>query len=209
MDLPLTHCWNLESAETTALLDTGAEGLFVDNHIARRKRRLLTPLRVRNVDGSNNRDGLITHETRIKFRLGNESFDEWFYITKLGDQTMILGMPWFKRNNPLIDWRKQSIEAFNWTKDKQRYDTIMAMIRYIGSPIDEPNMEDSWEAALLYLDDADFIPIEEVWVRAKTSVATQLAQDAYEHQEKVVLPEYYQKYEKVFRERESGKMPNR
>ena len=117
MDLRLTHCWNLANAEHTALLDTGAEGLFVDDRIVARKRKLLTPLKVRNVDGSNNQAGYITHETRVKFRIGNESFDEWFYVTKLGDQDLILGMPWFKRYNPLIDWKKQTIEKFNWTDD--------------------------------------------------------------------------------------------
>src|SRR4030088_3140727 len=79
MDLRLNHCWNLENAEHTALLDTGAEGFFVDKRIAQKKRRLLSPLRVRNVDGSDNKEGFITHETRIKCKLGNEQFDEWFY----------------------------------------------------------------------------------------------------------------------------------
>ncbi|KIL53796.1 hypothetical protein M378DRAFT_40948, partial [Amanita muscaria Koide BX008] len=63
----------------------------------------------RNVDGSNNQAGHITHETRIQFRLGNKEFDEWCYITKLGDQDIILGMPWLKNHNPLIDWRRQTI----------------------------------------------------------------------------------------------------
>jgi hypothetical protein len=65
MDLLLTHCRNLENAENNALLDTGAEGLFVDEKVAKKRRKLLTPLRVRNVDGSNNQAGHITHETRI------------------------------------------------------------------------------------------------------------------------------------------------
>ena len=63
MDIRLAHCWNLESAEHVALLDTGAEGLFVDPRIAQRKRKLLTPIRVRNVDGTENENGYITHET--------------------------------------------------------------------------------------------------------------------------------------------------
>ena len=213
LDLLLTNCWNLANAENHALLDTGAEGLFVDKRIAQLKRKLITPLRVRNVDGSQNEDGYITHETRIKFRLGGRTFDEWFYITKLGDQDIILGMPWLKRHNPLINWTKPSIEAFNWTKDPEKYDMITAMIRYTGGFINMPTIGDSMEEALytamLYFEDADFIPIEEVWVRAKTSVATQLAQDAEEHLEKTVLPSYYEKYAKVFRERESGKMPKR
>ena len=131
MDLLLTHCWNLETAEHSALLDTGAEGLFVDEKVAKHKRKLMTPLRVRNVDGTDNEGGRITHETRIKFRLGNEDFDEWCYVTKLGDQDVILGMPWFKRHNPLINWEKQSIEAFNWTKNRKKYDSVMTLIRYI------------------------------------------------------------------------------
>ena len=196
MDLLLTCCWNLKSAEHKALLDTGAEGLFVDERIAKARRKLITPLRVRNVDGTDNEGGRITHETRIKFRLGNEDFDEWCYVTNLGDQEIILGLPWFKRHNPLVDWRKQTIEAFNWTRDKKRYDTIMTMIRYLkyeesGEKI---TIGDSESEALLYFQDAEFVPTEEVWVRAKTSVATQLAQEAEERREKIVLPEFYRKF---------------
>src|SRR3979411_3031560 len=52
LDLLLTNCWNLATTENHALLDTGAEGLFVDKRIAQMKRKLITPLKVRNVDGT-------------------------------------------------------------------------------------------------------------------------------------------------------------
>jgi len=210
MDLFLTHCWNLVNAEHKALLDTGAEGLFVDEKIARRKRQLITPLQVRNVDGTDNEGGRITHETRIKFSLGNKDFDEWCYVTKLGDQDVILGMPWFKRHNPLIDWNRQSIEAFNWTSNRRKHDAILQLVKQIHNiSIDVTVVGNIQEEALIYLIDANFIPEEEVWVRAKTSVTTQLAQEAEEHRVKMILPDFYKKYEKVFHERESGKMPVR
>ncbi len=31
-------------------------------------------------------------------------FEDWFYITKLGNQKVILGLPWLKQVNPDIDW---------------------------------------------------------------------------------------------------------
>src|ERR1700744_4063152 len=209
MNLRITHCQNLISVENEALVDSGAEGIFVDEQIVQQTRKLMTPLRVRNVDGTDNEGGHITKEARIRFRLGNREFDKWCYVTKLGDLSIILGMPWLKRHNPLINWKKGTFETFDWTKDQERYETIMTMIRFIGGNMTPQTKQTSETEAYLYLLDADFLPETEVWVRAKSSVATQLAQEEAEHRAKVVLPEEYRKYEQVFKERESGKMPQR
>ena len=108
------------------------------------------PLRVRNVDGTDNEGGRITKEARIRFRLGNREFDEWCYVTRLGDLSIILGMPWLKRHNPLINWKKGIIETFDWTKDQERYETIMTMIRFIGGNITLQTKQTSETEAYLY-----------------------------------------------------------
>ena len=96
------------NVDETALADTGASGLFIDeryaNYMNLKKLILDEPLEVYNVDGTLNRKGTITHYTRILISLGGRSTWEKFYITNLGYQRIILGFPWFRRHNPDIDW---------------------------------------------------------------------------------------------------------
>jgi len=52
-----------------ALLDSGAMGLFMSKRLAEKQgfklEKLARPIKVRNVDGSDNRGGLITHEVEV------------------------------------------------------------------------------------------------------------------------------------------------
>jgi hypothetical protein len=36
-------------------------------------------------------------------------FNEQFYVTGLGKQEIILGLPWLHKHNPMIDWKKGEI----------------------------------------------------------------------------------------------------
>src|SRR6266568_2225389 len=114
------HDMNLKDIKTSALIDSGAQGCFVDkSQVDKGKtRRLARPIIIRNVDGTQNVAGKITHETRVKYQIGNQDFDEWFLIMKLGDQSMILGTPWLKEHNPRIDWNENAIELIDWEKER-------------------------------------------------------------------------------------------
>jgi len=112
----------LKDVETTALIDCGAQGRFIDESVIGKNkvRRLGRPITVRNVDSTRNLAGRITHETRVKYWIGKQEFDDWFYITSLGDQRIIFGMPWLKDNNPDIDWKEGIVKFIDWSLDKDR-----------------------------------------------------------------------------------------
>jgi hypothetical protein len=80
--------------EITALIDSGAEGLFIDKSIAHKWRTsiLKSLIKVRNVDGTYNENGAITERCLIPFRINDKIMTEWFYVTALGDQNLILGL---------------------------------------------------------------------------------------------------------------------
>src|SRR6266576_5524595 len=103
--IPISQCLNLKTAETKALIDSGAEGKFIDGSIVNWKKivRLKKPITVRNVDGTNNEMGKMRYKTKICYNIDKDKFEDWFYITKLGDQKVILGLPWLKEVNPIID----------------------------------------------------------------------------------------------------------
>src|SRR6266576_1606322 len=102
----ISQCSNLKTAETKALIDSGTKGKFIDGTIInwRNVIRLKKPITVRNVDGTYNEMGKICYKTKICYNMKQNQFEDWFYITKLGDQKVILGLPWLKQVNPDIDW---------------------------------------------------------------------------------------------------------
>ena len=65
------------------LINSGAQGQFIDESLVGngKRRALKQVIIVKNVDGTWNTAGRITHETRVKYRIGKQEFDEWFWIT--------------------------------------------------------------------------------------------------------------------------------
>jgi hypothetical protein len=45
---------------------------------------------------------------------------EWFSVTTLGDQDMILGLPWLEKFNPVINWKQKILEFQDSDKDKEQ-----------------------------------------------------------------------------------------
>ncbi|HYT46519.1 MAG TPA: hypothetical protein VEP90_29600, partial [Methylomirabilota bacterium] len=69
--IPISQCSNLKTAEIKALIDSGAEGKFVDGTIVKWKNviRLKKPITVRNVDGTHNEMGKIRYKTKICYNV--------------------------------------------------------------------------------------------------------------------------------------------
>ena len=99
MNLPaiILHNEKDETIETKPLLDCGAGGIFIDQNFARkhglRLMKLNNLIKARNVDGTENKQGTIHFDTDLWIKVGDRYFDEWFYVTGLGNQKVILGYP--------------------------------------------------------------------------------------------------------------------
>ena len=100
--------------ETTALIDSGAGGTFLDKRFALENKIALTPLdkpiKVFNVDGTKNKAGTIEHCIWLKIQIGKRQISTRFLVTGLGKDRIILGLPWLKEYNPKIDWNQGTIE---------------------------------------------------------------------------------------------------
>jgi hypothetical protein len=81
---------------------------------------LKSPIKVRNVDGTYNENRAITERCLIPFRINDRIMTEWFYVTALGDQSLILGLPWLEKHNPIIDWTEKTLEFQNSQEDKAK-----------------------------------------------------------------------------------------
>src|SRR5258708_5712586 len=137
---------NVQWEETNALIDSGAEGMFVDISIAQkwRKTSLVKPVKVRNIDGTANANGEIKEKCLITIDCQGKEMTNWFYIMALGDQNFILGLPWLKKYNPVIEWREKTLE-FHHSIQKM---AISILTRSLSLKEDEQAMPE-WENDLV------------------------------------------------------------
>ena len=66
---------------------------------------LETPVKAYNVDGTENKKEMIKNYINLQFSLNGKEFQERFYVTRLGKQKVILGLPWLRKHNPEINWQ--------------------------------------------------------------------------------------------------------
>ena len=88
------------NTQTKALIDSGAEGEFIDQNYAKSlgtdNIQFEKPIPILNVDGTQNKRGTITHYMELNMSIGNSTCKQCFYITGLGKQKMIFGFTWLK-----------------------------------------------------------------------------------------------------------------
>ena len=215
--------------DTRALIDSGAGGIFIDQNFARRldlpMKELKTPLIARNVDGTFNKRGTIRYSVTLPLLINGRTQSTLFYVTGLGHQNILLGLPWLQEMNPDIDWKKG---IFRWRK---RWADI---IKKCGRRKETKKIEDSKEneetkkkrrrrkktkknettIAVAYLMEdkvgEDGEP-EVVWINAKTTTSQLLAAEEKEKQKKKtideILPPAYHKYKHLFKKSTTDAFP--
>jgi len=103
-----------EGVVVKALLNSGATGLFMDTTFAREKgfkmERMKNPLLVKNVDGTVNVGGVITHQVKCNMFFKGHVKRVKMNVCNLGKTEVILGMPWLAAHNPEIDWEKGEVK---------------------------------------------------------------------------------------------------
>jgi len=106
-----------EGIAVKALLDSGATGLFMDMTFAKEKRfkmeKLKKPLLVRNVDGTANVGGAITHQIECNMFFKGHMERARMDVCNLGKTEVILGMSWLIAHNPEIDWEKGEVKMMH------------------------------------------------------------------------------------------------
>ena len=97
-----------EGVMIKALLDSGATGMFMDRQMAARHgfklQKLERSLVVRNVDGTNNSGGAITHQVECNVFYKGHMERMRMNVCNLGKTEVILGMLWLAAYNLEINW---------------------------------------------------------------------------------------------------------
>jgi len=120
---PLREVWlevgiekldNHEGVMVKALLDSGMTGIFVDKKFVEehgfRLEKLDRPVEVKNVDGTSNSGGNITHELECNVFYRGHHERLRMDVCNLERMKMILGMPWLAAHNPEINWETGEVK---------------------------------------------------------------------------------------------------
>lgn len=105
----ITSLDTFSQIDLTALLDSGATGMFLDREFVRQNnlntRRLPRPIPVYNVDGTLNQGGSIKEEVDVMMKYQEHTEKCTFAVCDLGNKEAIIGHSWLFRHNPEIDWK--------------------------------------------------------------------------------------------------------
>jgi len=114
MNVDIERINTYEGRTVKVLLDSRAIGMFMSRSLAEkggyRLIKLKQPIQVRNVDGTGNSGGAITHEVEANMFYKKHIERVWIDVCKLGKTDVILEMPWLVAHNPEIDWEKGKVK---------------------------------------------------------------------------------------------------
>jgi len=103
-----------EGITVKALLDSGATGMFMDKRMAARHgfklKKLERLIMVRNVDGTNNSEGAITHQVECNVYYKGLVERMRIDVCDLEKTEVILGMLWLATYNPKINWETGEVK---------------------------------------------------------------------------------------------------
>jgi Retroviral aspartyl protease len=156
-----------ELIKTQPLVNSGAGGIFMDQNYARKQGLSLTkleyPITARNVDGTENKQGTIRYYTDLDLHVNGKTHMERFLITGLGNQKVILGLPWLRKHNPEINWTEGTLLWRTTTTEE-----VLDKEEHLNQPI---NASD--KVLLEYLGMEN-----EIWINSKDNLAIKLAAEA-------------------------------
>jgi hypothetical protein len=115
LNIPILFSSRHETVAACALVDSGAMENFLDYRMTIQWRvkmqRLAKPREVFNVDGTQNKAGIITESCMLRVEKDQHSEEQRFFITNLGANRVLLGYPWLHEFNLWIDWAKATVEG--------------------------------------------------------------------------------------------------
>ena len=106
--IPVKILVNHQIINTIAIIDCGTMGNFIDPGLTSLTdfplQKLERPIKAYNVDGTTNPKGNIIWETTVNLHFPKHTENTHLMVLNLGRKQIILGMPWLKKWNPVIDW---------------------------------------------------------------------------------------------------------
>ena len=222
------------------MVDSGASTLFINKRFVAenkvRTRKLREPIRVYNIDGTENKAGAITEVAVLNMQLGEGHVSrEVFTVTDIGPEDVMIGIDWLRYHNPEINWYEgemkmsrcpdscQAKEPTKATKPASKGDTgdrPTAHRRKEKKPKKEPRRkqqvpmdvdEEDPEPEPMVIDGTRLEKGDRLFVLAGYTYSSEIA--AQEAQQKLaktleeMVPEQYRDFMKLFSKEASDRLP--
>jgi len=114
MQIGIKRVDNHEGVSVKALLDSGATGMFADKKFVEKNgfklEKLDRPVKIKNVDGTKNSRGLVTHEIEVNVYYRGHVERMRLDVYDLGRTEVILGILWLTAHNPEINWETEEVK---------------------------------------------------------------------------------------------------
>ena len=200
-------------------LDSGAGGKFIDQNYARAKKLemepLMKPIPVYNVDGTPNKRGTIRQYVDLDIEVHGQNRKERLLVTGLGKQKIILGYPWLRETNPMIDWKNGTLE---WRQPK--LPEKETQIRTAVTILEEEDKEEYLNSTQHPLDNSELALLvssithemdNDIWINAKVSTATEIQAEINLKKKELPLkeqvPKEFHKFLDIFSEEKAARFP--
>jgi hypothetical protein len=157
--------------------------------------RLEYPITAWNVDRTKNKQGTIWYYTDLQ--VNGKMNTEQFLITGLGNQKIILGLPWLQEHNPEINWKEGTLQ---WRATTMK--EVLDKEEHLNRPV---NASD--KVLLEYLGMEN-----KLWINSKENLSKKLASEA--NQKKLdltpeqLVPWEYHNYLDIFDEDKANWFPD-
>ena len=194
INLPIKLATGTQIVETTALIDCGATGNFIDISLLSKANfplhHLPKPIHTYNVDGTSNVKGTIGWKAHMEILFSHSKENIDLMVLSLGRQQVILGMPWLHKWNPKIDWISNTVSIPKSPSfSSPEYLPRWYLLRWLGLDADQKisnrlHKRQAW--------------LKGEWIN-KTTISTQIAQTAQSTEP--VIPEWCKDFADGFSEK--------
>lgn len=210
-----------------ALLDSGAQGSFIDSRLTSQHHLPLNPLiqhiRLRMADGQSSSAGPVTHTTHASFSIFDHHESFALHVTSLKHHLIILGIDWLHTHNPAVNWRQRKISFADpfCNKNCRSPYAVSSLSIYLDRLIAaldhetlEPTVDDYYACQLLadfYDEHHSTLPatstIPDLTCYSLSAAVALHEMNKDESPATPVLPEEYADFAPLFADKEPGVLP--
>ena len=143
---------------------------------------------------------MIRFRTQLTLRIGEKEETRWFHLLHLGNENLILGLPWLRDANPIINWTTGKVHLPSG-RNVPRHDSPDAtyqryLIRYL-------KLDPHSKLEQLHLRHIRHLPVT-LGIR-KMTISTDIAQQAKKAERE--LPKTYKEFADVFSQKDTDGLP--
>ena len=210
--IPVKISVNNQIIDTFAIIDCSTTRNFIDPGLTALAnfplQRLERPVKAYNVDGTTNSKGNITWETYVDLRFPKHTENIRLMVLNLGWKQIILGMPWLKKWNPVINWITKQVTIPQLVGRRDCAPLCECLPSWTNSLVPQRyilwwlGMDADLKMACCFKKWKAWLARENI---GKITISTQIAQET--KSQEITLPDWCKEFEDVFSEKTHNQLP--